>query len=69
MRLAITGKMRVSWSDCKYPGLPRDFRDPVGNPVGGGLERVVGEMGVAGRHVHVAVTQQLADHRESFAKR
>ena len=32
--------------------------------VGGGPERVVGEMGVAGGHVHIGV---VADHRQFFA--
>ena len=43
--------------------LPGDIR----NPVDGGLEWVVGELGVASRHVYVGVAQQLADHQQPLA--
>ena len=48
-------------------GLSRDLRDPARNPVGGGLDRIVGEMGVAGGGLDLVVPEQLADHRQALA--
>ena len=48
-------------------GLSRDLRDPARNPVGGGLDRIVGEMGVAGGGLHLVVPEQLPDHRKALA--
>ena len=46
--------------------LAGDFGYPDCNSVGGGIERIVGEVGIAGRSLHLAVAEQLADHRQPF---
>ena len=42
---------------------PRNLGNSARNPVGGGLERIVGQMGVAGGGLNLVVPEQLAEYQ------
>ena len=47
--------------------LSADFRDTARDAIGGGLDGIVGEVGVAGGGLHLGVAEQLPDHRQALA--
>ena len=42
--------------------------DRIRHPPRGGFDWIVGKMGVAGGRLHLAMAEQLADHRQTFAQ-
>lgn len=40
--------------------------DGIGNSFGGGLDRIIGQMGIAGGGLHLGMAKQFADHRQAF---
>ncbi len=46
--------------------LPRQFRNPSGDPVRGGLHRIVGEVGIGDDGLNLGVSDLLADHGQAF---
>ena len=48
-------------------GSPRHLSDPAGDAVCGGLDGIVGEVGVARGGLHLGVPEQFADHGQAFA--
>ena len=60
--VALFRPSRRAWMN-----LPCNFRDPARDAVGGCLNGVVGEVGVAGGGLHLVVPEQLADHWKALA--
>ena len=47
--------------------LTANLGDPACNAVGGGLDRIVGEVRIAGGGLDLGVPQELAYHGQTFA--
>ena len=60
-----------AWSPARwsYFGEMEILRDAVADTHRGRLHGIAGQVCVPGGRLHLGVTEQLADHREPFAKR
>ena len=50
----------------RHAGSPRDLGDSACDPVGRLLHRIVGQVRIARRRLHLAVAQKLPDHRQTL---